>query len=134
MTFMTMASHAVIGVLSICGPMLIPFYVLPGQDKRFWNWLDNMLVYSMYRFISAVFVFIWCHAYLAIFGSLTSFTVASWLVAIPTLFVVTASCLYVMGKVPEVAHMVFGGVGGIASGFSNTVQGLVVRGVAAMLA
>jgi hypothetical protein len=38
-----------------------------------------------------------------------------------------------MFKVPEITHVVFGGVGGVASGFANALQSLAVRGIATAL-
>ena len=55
MTVITAGSLAIVGVLTLCGPLMIPFYVLPGYDKKFWSWFDNMLSYSMYGFVGATF-------------------------------------------------------------------------------
>jgi hypothetical protein len=133
LTLMTATSHAIVGVLSIVGPLMIPFYVLPGHDKRFWSWVDNMVLYSMYRFIAACFAMLWAHVYLALFASIKVFSVGSWVVAIPTFILITLSCVFVAFKIPEVSHMIFGGVGFIANGISHTAQSLVLRGVARVL-
>ncbi len=59
MTIITAGSYAIVGVLTLCGPLMIPFYVLPGHDKKFWTWFDNMLAYSMYVFVGS-----WVHFHL----------------------------------------------------------------------
>jgi hypothetical protein len=133
LTVMTATSHAIVGVLSIVGPLMIPFYVLPGHDKRFWNWVDNMITYSMYRFIAACFAMLWAHVYLALFSSITVFSVGAWMVAIPTLILITLSCAFVAFKIPEVSQMIFGGVGFVANGISNTMQTLTLKAVAKLL-
>jgi len=133
LTLMTSMSHAIVGVLSIVGPLMIPFYVLPGHDKRFWNWVDKMLEYSMYRFVAACFAMLWAHVYLALFTSITTFSVGAWVVAIGSFILITLSTVYAAFKVPEITHMIFGGTGFVANGISNTAQGLVLKGVASLL-
>lgn len=132
MTIITVSSYCIVGVLSLVGPLMIPFYVLPGQDKRFWKWLDNMLVYSMYQFVGSCFIFLFCNAYVGFFTNLPGYSVAQWTVSIGMMILITASFAYTMFKVPEIAHMIFGGVGDV-SGFANMLQGLVVKGVANLL-
>lgn len=133
MTIITAGSYAIVGMLTLCGPLMIPFYVLPGHDKKFWTWFDNMLAYSMYVFVGAGFIFIFCHSYLDFFSNLHGYTVGQWLVSVPYLMLITIVFLWTMFKVPEITHMVFGGVGGVASGFANALQSLAVRGIASAL-
>jgi len=133
LTIMTSMSHAVIGVLTIVGPLMIPFYVLPGFDKKFWNWIDNMLAYSMYRFVAACFAYLWAHVYIALLAAITVYSVGSWVVAIGSFIIVTVSCVFTAFKVPEITHMIFGGVGGLASSLSNTFQNAALRGVSKLL-
>jgi hypothetical protein len=129
MTVITAGSFAVVGVLVICGPLLIPFYVLPGHDKRFWAWFDNMFAYSMYVFVGAAFIFVFCHAYLDFFNNQRGYSIAQWVVTLGQLIIVTAAFLWTMFKVPEITHILFGGIGGVAQSFSNAVQGLAVRAI-----
>jgi len=133
LTIMTAMSHAVIGVLTIVGPLMIPFYVLPGFDKKFWNWIDNMLAYSMYRFVAACFAMLWSHVYMALFSSITVSSVGSWIVGISSFILITVACIFTALKIPEITHMIFGGVGGLASSVSHTVQTAVLRGVNKLL-
>ncbi len=133
MTIITAGSYAIVGMLTLCGPLMIPFYVLPGYDKKFWTWFDNMLAYSMYVFVGAGFIFIFCHSYLDFFSNLHGYTVGQWLVSVPYLILITVVFLWTMFKVPEITHIVFGGIGGVASGFANALQSLAVRGIATAL-
>jgi len=133
MTIITAGSYAIVGVLTLCGPLMIPFYVLPGHDKKFWTWFDNMLSYSMYIFVGTGFIYIFCHPYLDFFTNLHGFGVGQWLVSLPMLMLITIVFLWTMFKVPEITHIVFGGIGGVAQGFANTLQSLAVRGIAAAL-
>ena len=133
LSIMTTVSHAVVGVLTIVGPLLIPFYVLPGFDKKFWNWIDNMLAYSMYRFIAACFAMLWAHVYMALFNSITVFSIGSWVVAIGSFILVTLGCVFLAFKIPEITHMIFGGMGGLAADISNTAQRAVLARVAKFL-
>jgi hypothetical protein len=130
MTIMTAGSYAIVGVLTLCGPLLIPFYVLPGHDKKFWSWFDNMLAYSMYSFVGTAFIYVFCHSYMDFFLNLHGFGVGQWLVSVPYLALITVVFLWAMFKVPEITHLVFGGIGGVAQGFNNSLQSLVVWGVA----
>jgi hypothetical protein len=133
MTIITAGSYAIVGLLTLCGPLMIPFYVLPGHDKKFWTWFDNMLSYSMYIFVGTGFIYIFCHSYLDFFSNLHGFTVGQWLVSVPYLLLITVVFLWTMFKVPEITHIIFGGMGGMAQGFANVLQSLAVRGVMAAL-
>jgi hypothetical protein len=130
MTIITAGSYAILGVLTLCGPLMIPFYVLPGHDKKFWNWFDNMCAYSMYGFIGTGFIYIFCHSYLDFFSNLHGYTVGQWLVSVPYLILVTVVFLWSMFKVPEITHIVFGGIGSVGQSFAGALQSLVVTGVA----
>ncbi len=130
MTMITAGSYAIVGMLTLCGPLMIPFYVLPGHDKKFWTWFDNMLAYSMYVFVGSGFIFIFCHSYLDFFSNLHGYSVGQWLVSVPYLMLITVVFLWTMLKVPEITHILFGGVGGVAAGFANALQSLAVRGIA----
>ena len=59
MTIITAGSYAIVGLLTLCGPLMIPFYVLPGHDKRSGRG-STLLAYSMYVFIGTGFIFIFC--------------------------------------------------------------------------
>jgi len=131
MTLITSGSYAIVGLLTLCGPLMIPFYVLPGHDKRFWQWFDNMLAYSMYVFIGTGFIVIFCHPYLDFFANLHSYTVGQWLVSVPYLLLITIVFLWTMFRVPEITHIIFGGIGGVAQGFASSLQSLAVRGIVA---
>lgn len=133
MTLITAGSLAIVGVLTLCGPLMIPFYVLPGRDKKFWSWFDNMCSYSMYGFIGSAFIYVFCHAYIDFFASLHDWGLGQWVWSILRMIVITVPFLWTMFKVPEVAHLIFGGVGGTAQGFMNAVEGLAVRAIAAAL-
>jgi hypothetical protein len=133
MTIITAGSYAIVGLLTLCGPLMIPFYVLPGHDKSFWRWFDNMLAYSMYVFVGAGFIYVFCHSYLDFFFNLHGWSVGNWLVHIPYLILITVVFLWTMFKVPEITHIIFGGVGGVASGFANTLQSLAVLGIGKLL-
>lgn len=131
MTVITSGAYAIVGLLTLCGPLMIPFFVLPGHDKRFWQWFDNMLAYSMYVFVGTGFIFIFCHPYLQFFNNLHSYTVGQWLPTIPYLLLITIVFLWTMFRVPEITHIIFGGIGGVAQGFTNSIQALAVRGIVA---
>ena len=133
MTIITAGSYAIVGLLTLCGPLMIPFYVLPGHDKRFWNWFDNMLAYSMYVFVGTAFIFIFCHSYRDFFVNLHGYTVGQWIVSLPYLILITVVFLWTMFKVPEITHILFGGIGGVAQGFANTLQSIAVGRVEAAL-
>ena len=133
MTVITAESFVVVGVLTLVGPLMIPFYVLPGQDQRFWKWIDNMLAFSMYQFIGSCFIFIFCNVYIDFFANLPGYSVMQWLVSIGYLLLITVVFAFAMFSVPTITHMIFGGMAGSASSFANALQGLVVKGVTALL-
>ena len=133
MTIITAGSYAIVGILTLCGPLMIPFYVLPGHEKKFWSWFDNMFAYSMYIFVGSGFIYIFCHSYLDFFSNLHGYSVGQWLVSVPYLMLITIVFLWTMFRVPEITHLIFGGYGGVASGFANFLQSLTVRGIAAAL-
>jgi hypothetical protein len=87
----------------------------------------------MYGFVGSGFVFIFMHTYVDFFANLHGFTAGQWFASLPYLILITVAFLWTMSKVPELAHLIFGGVGGVASGFLGALQGLAVRGVMAFL-
>jgi hypothetical protein len=129
LTIMTTVSHAVVGVLTIVGPLLIPFYVLPGFDKKFWSWIDNMLGYSMIRFIAACFAYLWAHVYMALIASIKVFSIGSWVVSLSSFILITLGCVFLAFKTEQITQMIFGGMGALAADISNTAQSAVLRGV-----
>lgn len=131
MTVITAGSYAVVGLLTLCGPLIIPFYILPSQERRFWSWFDSMLTYSMYVFIATGFIFIFCHPYLDFFANAHGYTVGEWLVRVPYLMLITVVFLWSMFRIPEITHIIFGGAGTVAQGFANSMQGLAVRAIVA---
>jgi hypothetical protein len=133
MTVITAGSYCIVGVLTCVGPLMIPFYVMPGHDKKFWNWFDNMLAYSMYIFVGTCFIFVFCHSYVDFFANMKSYTVASWVVSLPYMIIITLAFLWTMFKVPEITHLIFGGIGGVAQSFSNAIQSAAVFGVSKLL-
>lgn len=132
MVIITCSSYAIQGVLVLVGPIMIPFYVLPNHDKRFWKWMDNLLVYSMYQFVGSCFINVFMGAYVNFFTNLPGFSVAQWLISLPMLILITIVFAFVMFKVPDITHMIFGGMGDV-SGFASALQGLVVKGVSGLL-
>ena len=133
MTLITAGSIAIVGVLTVCGPIAIAFYVLPKFDRKFWAWFDGMFSYSMYGFVGSCFILVFCHSYSDFFSGLHGWSVGQWVWNFLYLMLITLPFLWTMFKVPEVTHMIFGGVGGVASGFADTLQSLAVRGIVSLL-
>jgi len=133
MVLIISASYAIVAFLTLCGPLMIPFYVLPGHDKRFWSWFDNMFAYSMYGFAANAFIYIFCNPYLQFFTNIQSYTVGQWLPQLGYLIIITFSFLWTMFQVPTITHLLFSGIGGIAQGFANMLQGAAVRAIVAAL-
>lgn len=46
-------------VVSLVGPLFIPFLLIQKLEWLFWGWLRALLQYSFYRVIAEVYVFIW---------------------------------------------------------------------------
>ena len=126
MTIITAASYVIVGLLTCVGPLMIPFYVLPGHDKKFWSWFDNMLAYSCTSSWARASFWFCRTPYVDFFANMKSFTVGSWLVSVPYMIIITGAFLWTMFKVPEITHLIFGGVGGVAQSFTNTVQSAAV--------
>ena len=101
------------------------------DDKKFWDWFDNMLAYSMYVFVGSGFIFIFCHAYLDFFSNLHGYSVAQWLVTAYSDADHGCVPLDACSRFRRSLIMIFGGVGGVARGFANAIQGLIVRAYAA---
>lgn len=133
MTIITSGSYSIVGLLTLCGPLMIPFYVLPGHEKKFWTWFDNILAYSMYVFVGSGMIYIFCFAYIDFFTNLHGWSIGNWIAHIPYMILITVVFLYSIFKVPDVSHIVFGGLGGVAQGFANSVQSAVTLGISKLL-
>jgi hypothetical protein len=133
MTIITAGAVVIIGVLTVFGPLMIPFYVLPGHDKRFWSWFDEMFAYSMYGAVGAGVIFIFCGVYQDFFMNTPGYSAGQWLTSLPYFALIVLIFLPIMLMVPSITHKLFGGVGGIVQGMAGGMQALAVRAVLALL-
>lgn len=57
--FVTAFGMIATAVVSLIGPLFIPFLLIQKLDWLFWGWFRALLQYAFYRVIAEVYVFIW---------------------------------------------------------------------------
>jgi hypothetical protein len=118
-----------IGIGKVFGPILITFLLLPGWEKKFWNWVDFMWVYAMYRAVAAAFVFVASTFLLNFFNQTLhgDYTIGHW--AALFLLMVSSILVIIFGafKVPHWTVELFGGgLGHAGSDFGNTIKSVLL--------
>ena len=111
-----------VAVLSITGYLMIPLLLTKNFSKYFWNWLDQMVVYSMYPFIAAAFTFVLGNSLnnLVVKAFASGATLYQMMAYIPALLVLLGTFAFAVFRVPAFTSQHFGGAGGV---FSNMAEG-----------
>jgi hypothetical protein len=118
-----------LGMLTLFGPLIIPLFITRNFKSKFWHWVDGLLVFSMFRAVSAAISFIYVNVFISFFDNTVNgdYSLGHWLALLPTLILLNGGLLWSMFQVPRITGMIFGGVAGQAQGFVDTVTSNIVR-------
>ena len=125
--------YIAIGVLTLIGPVFIPFFILPKLDFLFWGWFKSFFQYAFYPVIANAFLFIMTKLMLELLSQFdaASFTDYAYALAkLPILLIIVGAGIFGTLKIPVLVNHIFSGSAGEGGG--GVVQGAVgaaIRGV-----
>ncbi|HLJ86929.1 MAG TPA: type IV secretion system protein [Candidatus Angelobacter sp.] len=123
--------YIAIGVLTLIGPIFIPFFIVPKMDFLFWGWLKSFFQYAFYPVIANAFLWVLAKLMLQLLGPLEpqSFSdMAHALAMLPFLTVVVGAGIYGILKIPVLVNHVFSGSSGEGGGGAvQTAATMAVR-------
>ena len=138
MSFVMFAVNAfgfiALGMFVLFGPLMIPLYITRNFKAKFWAWVDGLLVFSMFRAVSAAISFIFLHVLIGFFDNWVAgnYSLGHWLALLPTLLLLTGGFVYAMFSVPRITAMIFGGVAAHAQGVVDSLTSAVIAAVAVL--
>jgi len=117
-----------LGMFTLFGPLIIPLFITRNFKQKFWHWVDGLLVFSMFRAVSAAVSFIFANVLIGFFDNTVAgdYSLGHWLALIPALILLNGGFLWSMFQVPRLTGMIFGGVAGQAQGFVDTITSSIV--------
>ena len=119
-------------LFSLFGPLMIPLYMTKHFSGKFWGWVDGLIVFGMYRAVSAAITFIWANLLIGFFDNTigADYSIGHWLAIAATLVMLIGAFAWAMFKVPMMTSWLFGSVGSGAQGATD----MFMRGAANALA
>jgi hypothetical protein len=116
------------GLFILFGPLLIPLLITRSFKHKFWHRVDGILVFSMFRVVSAAISFIYLNVMIGFFDNTVAgdYSLGHWLALIPTLILLNGGPLWSMFQVPRITGMIFGGVAGQAQAFVDNFTSTIV--------
>ena len=125
--------YIAIGVLTLIGPVFIPFFILPKLDFLFWGWFKSFFQYAFYPVIASAFLFIMSKLLLELLSPFdaTSFTDYAYAAAkLPFLFIIAGAGIFGALKIPVLVNHIFSGSAGEGGGgVIQMAAGAAIRGV-----
>ena len=116
-----------VAVLSLTGPLVIPLLLTKNFARYFWSWVDQMVVYSMYPFISACFIFVLGNSLNNLFARVFAggVTFAMLLIYLPVLLVMLGTFAFCVFRIPAFTSQHFGGAGSVFSSMAEGAESYV---------
>src|SRR5579859_1666519 len=128
--------YIAIGVLTLVGPIFIPFFIVPRLDFLFWGWLKSFFQYAFYPVIANAFIFVIAKLLLELLSpyTATSFTDFAYAMAkLPFLEIVLGAGVYGILKIPVLVNHIFSGSSGEGGGgmiqTAASVASMAIRSV-----
>jgi hypothetical protein len=117
-----------LGMFTLFGPLLIPLFITRSFKHKFWQWVDGLLAFSMFRAVSAAVSFIYLNVLIGFFDNTVAgdYSLGHWLALIPTLILLNGGLIWSMFQVPRLTGMIFGGIAGYAQGFVDSLTSTIV--------
>jgi type IV secretion system protein VirB6 len=117
-----------LGLFTLFGPLLIPLFITRNFKGKFWAWVDGLLVFSMFRAVSAAVSFIYLNVMIGFFDNTVAgdYSLGHWLALLPTLILLNGGLVWSMFQIPRLTGMIFGGVASYAQAFVDSVTSTVV--------
>lgn len=63
MFLVNILGYLALGVLTVLGPLTIPFFIVPRLSWIFWSWLSAVIEFAFWRVVSTAIVLVWATAW-----------------------------------------------------------------------
>jgi hypothetical protein len=123
-----------IGLFTVIGPLFIPLALTKHFYSWFWNWLQTLVAFSMYRVMATVVGWVWSQVYIYFFvnGVGSDYSIAHWIVLLPVVAMLTVTFLFSMLSIPVLTAILFSGAGSIGQNYVNAGMSIVRTAAAAI--
>lgn len=118
-----------VAVLTLTGPLMIPLLLTKNFNKYFFRWIDMMVVYSSYPFISAAFVFVFGNSLNNFFTNTFAgnYTFAQLLLGFTTMLLLVGTFTFSMFKIPAFASQHFDGAGSVYASMAGAAEKFIAQ-------
>lgn len=119
------------GLIVLFMPLLIPTIITKHFSHWFWGTLDCLVVFSMYRAVSAGVGFVWASMITTFFeNSLNgAYSLGTFLAVLPTMWLLTVTFVLCAFMVPSMTSKMFGGAGQAGQAFASDARAAVVSAI-----
>jgi hypothetical protein len=126
---MTVLGFVALGIGTVCGPLFIPWLLVPRMAWLFWNWISFMLQYSFYKVIASALTFIWANVIVTFIDKAIAgnYTLGHFLLLFPAMALLLVAMLFSIFKVTSFVSDLFKGTAAAGDGISGAF-GTAVRG------
>lgn len=123
-----------IGLYTVLGPLFIPLVLTRHFYGWFWNWLQGLFAFAMYRVMATVIGYLWAQMYINFFVQNVGqdYSIANWIALFPVVVMLTIAFLYSMFKIPALTAALFSGAGSIGQSYVSAA-GSAIRALAAAI-
>lgn len=125
----TMLGFMALGIGTVCGPLFIPWLLVPRMNWLFWNWISFMLQYSFYKVVASALTFVWANVMVTFIdrGIAGNYTLGHFLILFPAMALLLAAMLFSIVKVTSFVSDLFKGTAAAGEGMAGAL-GAAVRG------
>ena len=123
-----------VGLYTVLGPLFIPLALTKHFYSWFWNWLQGLFAFAMYRVMAAVIGWVWANLYIYFFvhGVGDDSSIANWLALLPIVVMLTVAFVYSMFQIPRLTSALFSGAGSIGQSYILVMGGGIRAALAAL--
>jgi type IV secretion system protein VirB6 len=120
------------GLMTVLGPLFIPLALTKRFYSWFWNWLQALVAFAMYRVMATVVGWVWANVYIYFFvhGVGTDYSIANWIALLPIVLMLTVAFLYTMFKIPAITASLLNSAGAIGQGYIDAGTRLLRAAIA----
>lgn len=126
--------YIAVGILTLIGPIFIPFFIVPKLDFLFWGWLKSFFQYAFYPVIANAYLYVISKLLLQLLAPFdpSSFSDLAYLLAtLPFILIVVGAAIYGILKIPVLVNHIFSGSSGEGGG--GMIRTAASAAVASML-
>jgi type IV secretion system protein VirB6 len=120
-------AYFVVGILTLFGPLFIPFLVTQNFTGKFFSWIGSLFQYAMLTPVISAFTYVWTLFFTTFFSRTVhgDYSLDHFLVLTGIMFTMIGSFFYTAFKLPGLTNEMFGGGGNIGAGVMNSYTSFV---------